>query len=73
MANDRNTWPGGHRHAISQSAHEAWNAGAYPGTLQLCSVCDTPTGRCEDDTIWSKGDEPLCAECYYEIKEANND
>ncbi len=52
---------------MTQSAHEAWNAGEYPGTRQLCSQCDEPTGRCEDDTIWSKDDEPLCPECAEEL------
>jgi len=57
-----NTWPGGYRHAMFQSEHDAWNAGNYPGTLQLCSVCGEPTGRCEDDTIWSDKGEPVCEE-----------
>lgn len=63
---DRNTWPGGHRHAMHQSEHEAWNSSHYPGTLQLCGRCDEPTGRCEDDTMWSNDDDPipLCEECY---------
>ena len=59
-----NTWPGGVRHAMAQSAHDEWNSHVYPGTLQLCSICDEPTGRCEDDTIWSEiTSEPLCADC----------
>ena len=59
-----NTWPGDHRHAMSQKAHGAWNAENYPGTLQLCNECDQPTGRCEDDTLSINDDEPLCEECY---------
>ena len=67
-----NTWPGGFRHAMDQSEHEKWNAVHYPGTLQLCNVCGEPTGRCEDDTIYTKDGEPLCEGCadlYPEIVE----
>ena len=63
-----NTWPGGRRHAMEQTEHERWNASHYPGTRQLCSRCGEATGRCEDDTIWSKNDEPLCLICF-EIEE----
>ena len=62
----RNTWPGGVRHAMHQHEHETWNAGNYPGTLQLCSVCEEPTGRCEDDTLFSDDGEPLCETCSKE-------
>ena len=68
-----NTWPGGYRRALSQSEHEAWNAQNYPGTLQLCSRCGQPTGRCEDDTLYRENDEdaaPLCEECWEEYCEA---
>ena len=62
------TWPGGYRHAILQSQHECWNASNYPGTRQLCSGCDEPTGRCEDDSLYAESDEdrqfPLCEECW---------
>jgi hypothetical protein len=61
-----NTWPGGYRHAIHQSEHEEWNAKHYPGTRQLCSKCDQPTGRCEDDSILTNDGEPLCEECFRE-------
>ena len=64
-----NTWPGGRRHAMYQSEHEEWNAKHYPGTRQLCSICEQPTGRCEDDTLWSEDNEPLCEECWNEGKE----
>ncbi len=33
------------------------------GTRQICSVCAEFTGRCEDDTIWSMDNEPLCETC----------
>ena len=58
-----NSWPGGFRHAMDQSEHERWNASNYPGTRQLCFVCEEPTERCEDDTMWSKDGEPLCVKC----------
>jgi len=61
------TWPGGHRHAMHQSEHEAWNANNYPGTRQLCSMCEKPTGRCEDDTLLNEDNEPICEECYKEV------
>lgn len=60
-----NTWPKGYRHAISQSEHEEWNRRNYPGTRQLCSICERPTGRCEDDSIYID-DEVVCEDCYKE-------
>ena len=62
-----NTWPGGHRHAMHQHEHEKWNAGNYPGTRQLCGICDEPTGRCEDDILYLESEIeiiPLCENCY---------
>ena len=64
-----NSWPGGTRHAISQSAHEQWNARQYPGTRQLCSECDAPTGRCEDDTLSHEESGPLCEDCWRVVVE----
>lgn len=64
-----NTWPGGKRHAMHQNDHEKWNASHYPGTLQLCSVCEEPTGRCEEDAIWPEDGGPLCEDCYYKENE----
>jgi len=64
-----NTWPNGHRHAMTQTEHENWNARCYPGTLQLCSECDDPTGRCEDDSLYADEDGeigPLCEACWKE-------
>ena len=58
-----NSWPGGSCHAMHQSEHERWNASNYPGTRQLCSVCDEPTGRCEEDSMRSHSGEPLCEQC----------
>lgn len=62
-----NTWPGGTRRALSQKEHNIWNSFNYPGTLQLCSACDEPTGRCEDDTLWSEDEEPVCEECARQL------
>lgn len=65
-----NTWPDGRRHAIHQYEHEAWNAQHYPGTRQMCSLCNEPTGRCEDDAIYREdGSGPLCEECRNESDE----
>ena len=59
-----NSWPGGRRHAMTQGAHESWNAPHYPGTRQLCSLCDEPTGRCEEDSLYFEDGMPLCEDCY---------
>ena len=65
-----NTWPNGFKHAMSQTEHEHWNATNYPGTRQLCSSCDEPTGRCEEDSIYTSDDEgPLCETCWHEMDE----
>lgn len=62
-----NTWPGGKRHAMYQDEHSAWNEKNYPGTRQLCAQCDSPTGRCEDDSLFTdEGDGPFCPECWTE-------
>lgn len=61
---EQNRWPGGYRHAMNQDEHERWNALNYPGTRQLCSVCNEPTGRCEEDELLSEDGEPLCESCY---------
>ena len=58
-----NTWPGGKRHAMTQEEHAHWNAENYPGTLQLCSKCDEPTGRCEEDSILDDEGNPHCEDC----------
>lgn len=67
-----NTWPGGKRHAMYQSEHWKWNSWNYPGTRQLCSECDEPTGRCEDDSLYADDDGeigPLCENCYDELRQ----
>jgi len=61
------TWPGGTRHAMSQSAHEKWNAAQYPGTRQLCCKCEEPTGRCEDDSLYIDDEGPFCEICWEEM------
>ncbi len=49
---------------MNQDEHEAWNARNYPGTRQLCVECDDPTGRCEEDAIFTEdGAGPLCEFC----------
>jgi hypothetical protein len=63
MAELRNSWPGGYQHAMHQLEHKSWNASHYPGTRQLCSICEQPTGRCEEDSMRSHSGEPLCEEC----------
>ena len=56
---------------MSQDAHERWNARNYPGTLQLCCLCEQPTGRCEEDALYVEpaaldddATGPFCPECY---------
>ncbi len=58
-----NSWPGGHRQAMTQDAHERWNSVHYPGTMQLCAVCEEPTGRCEEDAVFRGDAGPLCDDC----------
>lgn len=70
------TWPGGRRHAMSQDDHEKWNNRNYPGTRQLCSKCDDPTGRCEEDSLYADDDcevGPLCEECYWDALAAKGE
>jgi len=56
--------------ARTQAEHKAINSREYPGTRQLCVLCDEPTGRCEDDSIYLEtGEGPLCPECYHESDE----
>lgn len=59
-----NTWPNGIRKALSQDEHEKWNSYNYPDTKQLCCDCESPTGRCEDDSIFIDDLGPLCEECF---------
>ena len=58
----------------TQCEHAYINAREYPGTRQLCSLCEEPTGRCEDDSIYldpefeTQGSlGPLCESCCEEI------
>ena len=51
--------------ARHQHEHEAINALEYPGTRQLCVLCDQLTERCEEAAIHTgSGQGPLCEECY---------
>lgn len=65
-----NTWPNGIRKPMTQAEHERWNACNYPGTLQLCDVCEQPSGRCEEDSLYHENADgsvsvgPLCPDCY---------
>ena len=69
-----NEWPGGRRHAMHQSEHEAWNSTHYPGTRQLCVDCGEPTGRCEEDAIHTEdGHGPLCVSCWQATDEWKRD
>ncbi len=61
------------RRTYHQSEHEAINAREYPGTRQLCSICDQPTHRCEEDELRIEDDGPFCEECYIEQKNKNED
>ena len=69
-----NTWPDGKRKALTQSEHREWNSRNYPGTLQLCSLCDGETERCEEDEIYVNDGEigPLCLDCYHASDEFKN-
>lgn len=65
-----NSWPGGKRHAMEQDEHEVWNSSHYPGTRQLCSICEEPTGKCEEDAFWDIITHlPLCRSCWTEQDE----
>lgn len=51
----------------TQCEHEKYNQTHYPGTRQLCSLCEEPTGRCEEDSLFLfNTDEPICEHCYCE-------
>lgn len=56
--------------ARTQAEHAAVNAREYPGTRQLCTTCDAPTERCEEDAIYTDdGQGPMCLDCYHETDE----
>jgi hypothetical protein len=59
------------KHRLSQCDHEKFNASHYPGTRQMCSICDKPTERCEDDEIVTIHGDPVCVDCYEELKNSN--
>jgi hypothetical protein len=60
--------------ARTQAEHAAINAREYPGTRQLCALCDEPTGRCEEDAIYdSLGNGPMCPECWHLHPEYEHD
>ena len=50
--------------SINQDEHVKINEREYPGTRQLCELCDEPTGRCEDDSIICEYCEKvICEDC----------
>ena len=53
--------------ALLPHEHNAINVREYPGTRQMCVVCDTPTGRCEEDAWHDDIDDgeggPYCERC----------
>ena len=56
--------------ARTQAEHESINRVCYPGTRQICVLCDEPTGRCEEDSIYLEDETgPLCPVCYHESEE----
>lgn len=67
----RNTWPDGARRALTQGEHEDWNAKNYPGTKQLCAICELPTGNCEEDSLYDKDEKVVCFKCYAEEQSIN--
>jgi formylmethanofuran dehydrogenase subunit E len=60
--------------AVTQDEHRRINAREYPGTRQLCSECDEPTGRCEDDQL-DGPNGPVCEACAetQSLKQENDD
>lgn len=51
--------------ARSQKEHRKINAREYPGTRQLCVICEESTERCEEDALYANnGEGPLCDKCY---------
>lgn len=50
--------------AKTQDEHESWNSWNYPGTRQICFVCDEPTGNCEDSSLYLDDQGPFCEECF---------
>jgi formylmethanofuran dehydrogenase subunit E len=58
--------------AISQCEHNKINSRKYPGTRQLCSKCDEPTGRCEEDSIYDENGNAICEDCYEEFIKENS-
>jgi len=59
--------------ALTPQEHEAWNATHYPGTRQMCAICDEPTGRCEDDAIYTINGDTICEDCADEHPELLED
>jgi hypothetical protein len=60
-----NSCPRDTARALTQDEHEKWNPHNYPGTKQICCMCESPTGRCEDDSLYIEYHSgPYCEECF---------
>jgi len=55
--------------AISQCEHNRINSRNYPGTRQLCSKCEEPTERCEEDSILDENGNAICGDCYDQLSD----
>ncbi len=64
MRDQENTWPNGVRRALAPQEHEQWNDRNYPGTRQLCDLCNEPTGRCEEDELVNEDGYVVCDVCW---------
>ena len=42
---------------------EVFSQGDPRQKIQICSLCDEPTGRCEDDTIKDDLGNVVCSNC----------
>lgn len=41
--------------------------------IQMCCMCDKPTGRCEEIGLYAdEGGGPFCEECYEKQEEYRN-
>ena len=52
---------------MTPSQHDRHNSINYPGTRQLCVICDSQTDRCEEDSLYVGDDGPLCMCCHDDL------
>jgi hypothetical protein len=51
----------------------AYSQGDLRQKIQVCENCNSPTGNCEEDSLWISIEEtgenngPFCSECYHEL------